>query len=59
MLQVFDVEEVSRAVEQKIAPQTSDRHDDHYPLDDLSDEDLFHAGAPRALIPAIRGRQNR
>ena len=54
-LQVFDVEAVEKVVEEEIAPPIEN---DHYPLDDLSDDDLFHAGAPKALIPAIRAVRN-
>ena len=50
-LQIFDVEEVQRVVETEIQPVVDESS---YPLDALSDEDLFHAGAPEALIPAIR-----
>lgn len=51
-LQVFDVIEASRAVE---APRTaSSKASTHYPLDKLNDEELFHAGVPEALIPAVR-----
>lgn len=54
-LQVFDVDEVQHVVEQEIAiPETQS----HYPLDNLSDDELFQAGAPRALIPAIRAVRN-
>jgi mRNA-degrading endonuclease RelE of RelBE toxin-antitoxin system len=51
-LQVFDVVEASRAVEE---PQTQPSlADTTYPLDGLNDEELFHAGVPEALIPAVR-----
>lgn len=50
-LQVFDVEEVQQVVDGELIQPTEA---EHYPLDDLSDDDLFHAGAPKALIPAIR-----
>lgn len=54
-LQVFDVEAVEKVVEEEMAQSVEN---DHYPLDDLSDDDLFQAGAPRALIPAIRAVRN-
>jgi len=50
-LQVFDVEAVQQVVDDKLIQSAAV---EHYPLDDLSDDDLFHAGAPKALIPAIR-----
>lgn len=51
-LQVFDVVEASRAVEEPVIPSPED--DTSYPLDDLDDEGLFHSGVPEALIPAVR-----
>jgi mRNA-degrading endonuclease RelE of RelBE toxin-antitoxin system len=54
MLQVFDVEMVEHAAERgrhvDMAPVAASA----YPLDALGDDDLFHAGVPRALIPAVR-----
>ena len=51
-LQVFDVVEASRAVEE---PQSSPSTVyTTYPLDELNDEELFHAGVPEALVPAVR-----
>ncbi len=53
-LQVFDVVEASRAVaKEEPRPQTP-KDVSAYPLDELSDEDLFHSGVPEALIPAVR-----
>jgi mRNA-degrading endonuclease RelE of RelBE toxin-antitoxin system len=55
MLQVFDVEQVEEA-----AQRGGDSGVAHigvvqsYPLDQLTNDDLFHAGVPRALIPAVR-----
>lgn len=57
-LQVFDVEEVKKVVDKEIAITPVETKQAHYALDDLSDEDLFHAGAPKALIPAIRAVRN-
>ena len=50
-LQVFDAVEAERAVQ---APGATAGPAGRYPLDDLSDKDLFNAGVPRALIPAVR-----
>jgi mRNA-degrading endonuclease RelE of RelBE toxin-antitoxin system len=50
-LQVFDVEEVERIVEDEFSVPSPANS---YALDELSDDDLFDAGVPRALIPAIR-----
>ncbi len=55
MLQVFDVEQVEEAAQRNgdgKATQTEDYRT--YPLNRLTDDDLFHAGVPRALIPAVR-----
>jgi mRNA-degrading endonuclease RelE of RelBE toxin-antitoxin system len=53
-LQVFDVEEASQVTTTETGhpKQTGDLAG--YPLDRLSDEELFHAGVPHALIPAVR-----
>lgn len=51
-LQIFDVLEATRAVAEPQTPPSS--AETNYPLDDLSDEELFHAGVPEALIPAVR-----
>ncbi|MEE2732969.1 MAG: UvrD-helicase domain-containing protein [Pseudomonadota bacterium] len=54
-LQVFDVEEVSEAAEQitaQIQPEQT------YILDGLTDEELFQAGVPEALIPAVRAAKS-
>lgn len=56
--QVFDVEEVTKVVDEEIKPASPALNEDHYALDDLTDDDLFHAGAPHALIPAIRAVRN-
>ena len=51
VFQVFDVEEMKMAVEQQseaYAPA------DNYPLTCLSDDDLFKAGVPEPLIPAVQ-----
>lgn len=52
-LQVFDVEEVGRVVAPPEQAESSVT-EKHYPLDDLSDRDLYSAGVPEALIPAVR-----
>jgi mRNA-degrading endonuclease RelE of RelBE toxin-antitoxin system len=51
-LQVFDVVEAAKAVQKPAQPPGAGQA--RYPLEDLSDEDLFHAGVPAALIPAVR-----
>ncbi len=53
-LQVFDVEKVTKVVDEEIIPAHMEASSENYPLDDLSDDELFQAGAPLALIPAIR-----
>lgn len=51
VFQVFDVEEMQAAVEQQTE---SHAPADNYPLTDLSDDDLFKAGVPEPLIPAVQ-----
>ncbi len=51
VFQVFDVEEVKVAIEEQ--PQ-ADVPIPAYPLFQLSDEDLFKAGVPEPLIPAVK-----
>ncbi len=54
VLQVFDIDKAQQVAErcrpadEEIGDETS------YPLDRLSDDELFKAGVPRALIPAVR-----
>ena len=51
VLQVFDVEEVNAVAEQTkphFQPVSS------YPIQQLSDDEIFHAGVPSPLIPAVR-----
>lgn len=52
VLQVFDVREIQAAADAQARKHGSAAG--HYPLDALSDEELFQAGTPRALIPAVR-----
>ena len=52
LFQVFDVEETERAVEATQTEKTS------YPLNRFSEQDLFRAGVPRALIPSVRAIQS-
>jgi mRNA-degrading endonuclease RelE of RelBE toxin-antitoxin system len=55
MLQVFDVAEVEEAAERSGDGNRALADDSRsYPLDELTDDDLFHAGVPRPLIPAVR-----
>lgn len=51
VLQVFDVEEVNAVAKETkpiFQPVSS------YPLQKLSDDEIFHAGVPSPLIPAVR-----
>jgi mRNA-degrading endonuclease RelE of RelBE toxin-antitoxin system len=55
MLQVFDVQEVEGAAQRSGDGKTSQTdHNRAYPLDSLTDDELFQAGVPRPLIPAVR-----
>lgn len=56
ILQVFDIQEVQAVAEAQAEKYSADTS--AYPLDNLSDNDLFHAGVPRALIPAVRVIKN-
>jgi hypothetical protein len=51
VLQIFDVDEVTTAV-QKVAPKFE--AEKSYPLQKLSDAELYDAGVPVPLIPAVR-----
>ncbi|MFM8444627.1 MAG: UvrD-helicase domain-containing protein [Methylococcus sp.] len=51
VLQVFDVQAIETVAKAQV---TCPVESPEYPLDRLSDEDLFQAGVPRALIPAVR-----
>ena len=59
MLQVFDVEQVEEAAERTNVATGPDQTSEYFPLDDLSDEDIFYAGTPRPLIPAVRAIRSR
>ena len=55
VFQVFDAEEVSAVGEEAgedIQPQSN------YPLSRLSEEELFSAGVPRPLVPAVKAIQS-
>ena len=55
MLQVFDVVQVQVAADRVGEGSGEEACDDRlYPLDALSDDQLFQAGVPRPLIPAVR-----
>ena len=55
MLQVFDVQEVEEAAQRSGDGKTSQTdHSQAYPLDSLTNDELFQAGVPRPLIPAVR-----
>lgn len=51
--QYYDVNIIQSAIESSKSdnPRPSD---DKYPLDNLTDEELFEAGVPKALIPSVR-----
>lgn len=52
VFQLFDVQEVEAAVVETV--KNSETQQGEYPLGQLSDDDLFAAGVPRPLIPAVR-----
>ncbi|WP_299018075.1 UvrD-helicase domain-containing protein [uncultured Photobacterium sp.] len=54
-LQIFDIEETS-AIAGEL--RTSPQYQEHYALDKVSDEELFLAGVPDALIPAVRAARS-
>lgn len=56
VLQVFDVQEIQATADAQARKHPAPTG--HYPLDALSDEELFQAGTPRALIPAVRAIRN-
>jgi len=56
--QVFDIEEVTKVIEKETFLQQPIQASEHYPLDSLSDDELYQAGSPKALIPAIRAVRN-
>lgn len=51
IFQVFDVQELESAIQ---GSKTDKRPDDGYPLSRLSEDDLYMAGVPRPLIPAVK-----
>jgi mRNA-degrading endonuclease RelE of RelBE toxin-antitoxin system len=58
VLQVFDIEMVEEAAERGHSVGNTPNEAQRYALDALSDDDLFHAGVPRPLIPAVRAIRN-
>lgn len=58
VLQVFDIEMAEEAAERSRSPEPAPEETPEYPLDRLSDDELFQAGVPRALIPAVRAIRN-
>lgn len=60
MLQVFDIDMVEEAAARSRTSSDIALKEalDSYPLDRLSDDQLFQAGVPRALIPAVRAIRN-
>ncbi len=57
IFQVFDVEEVEQVAVEVTAVEDYNENPD-YRLHKLSDDDLFQAGTPKALIPSLRAVQN-
>ena len=53
VFQIFDAEELQSATTVTPSPQTGD-----YPLSRLSDDELFQAGVPKPLIPAVKSIQS-
>ena len=56
MFQVFDVQEV-----ESVAHEQNEIHfqsSDEYPLSKLSEDELYHAGVPTPLIPAVSAVRN-
>ncbi len=53
-LQIFDVDEAQAAIEEAPVKPAISADADQYILDSLTDDELFHAGVPSALIPAVR-----
>jgi len=54
VLQVFDTEEVREAAERIRPAAPAPELATTYALDALSDDELFQAGVPRPLVPAVR-----
>ena len=51
VFQVFDAEEVQTVAKETVPPTPSTPE---YPLARLSDDDLFEAGVPKPLVPAVK-----
>ncbi|MEA5449323.1 UvrD-helicase domain-containing protein [Leptolyngbya sp. CCNP1308] len=51
--QIFDAQATQQAVQQVATPKTYSPGN-RYVLQQLSDDELFHAGVPQMLIPAVR-----
>jgi mRNA-degrading endonuclease RelE of RelBE toxin-antitoxin system len=51
LFQVFDAQEVQAAIEDRRQPAVPANE---YPLNELSDDDLFKAGVPKPLIAAVK-----
>ena len=56
-LQVFDVEKAQTVIAETAHSAPLPEHET-YTLDRLSDQELYHAGIPEALIPAVRAVRN-
>ena len=56
--QIFDVQETTKAIE-KVSNIESGTLENYYPTNKLTDEELFLAGVPKLLIPAVRQIRNR
>src|SRR5581483_10161385 len=55
VFQVFDAEAIESKAKATLQPQASVTD---YPLNRLSDDDLFTAGVPKPLLPAVRSIQS-
>ena len=55
VFQIFNADEVTAAAEERKNDYTAA---EDYPLVRLSDDELYRAGVPRPLIPAVRGIQS-
>lgn len=56
--QVFDVEEAEKSIPDASAEAAQYDESEPYVLQTLTDQDLFQAGVPEALIPAVRAVRN-
>jgi len=54
IFQIFDVEQIEKITEDSVSPKSQN----DYPLSRLSEEELFQAGVPHPLIPAVMAVRN-